>query len=259
MPGQRFGQARPDLVDDAGPEQELAQLRGLRVEDLGHQVRRHVPGVSAELPDDPLRVGLPGKVHGREHQAGRPAVGPGLEFGDVRGGQFEFVPAHQRRGLVRRERQLIGPDLGNGARQPVEVQGERRVGPRHQDNPHASGVVAEEAMETLPELRRHRHVAAVHHEHQYVVVIVADGLHDGRWLIAAVQGDAPDHGRTWIARCPRIQQHRLSEARGRTHQCERPMNPEAQAIDKTRPRHCSRWDHPGPGRGPAVAFEWCIR
>ena len=73
---ERVRQLTADAVDDARPQQEVADLRGLQREHLLGQVVADRAVVAGELGEEAIRVGRTDRRHRRQPQARRPALGP---------------------------------------------------------------------------------------------------------------------------------------------------------------------------------------
>jgi hypothetical protein len=74
-PDQRLGQLRGEFVDDAGPQQEFAELRRLGGEDLAQEVFGDVRVVAGDAGDESLGVNASFHGHREQPQADRPPLG----------------------------------------------------------------------------------------------------------------------------------------------------------------------------------------
>jgi len=87
-------------IEDRGLEQEVAHLGRLAVEHLVAEVVHDGPVVSGERRYEVVAVGPAGQRQRRELQAGRPALGPRVQAGDIVG----LEPERER--LVEQRRRL---------------------------------------------------------------------------------------------------------------------------------------------------------
>ena len=115
--GQAVGERAADPIQDRGPEQELPDPFGLSDEDLGEQVVRDRPLAAGELGDETSGVRVTGQRHRRQPQARGPPLRPCQANGGGLGGQLDPGCSEQLPGLVRREPEIGGTDLGQIAGQ----------------------------------------------------------------------------------------------------------------------------------------------
>ena len=116
-------------VEDRGVQQELADLFGLSLQYLLHEVVDDVPVVSGELGDESADVGA--SLHGERGQleCGDPAFGPAFQRGDVVGGEVETGDVVEVGGdFVGGEAQVGGADLDQLAAGPQPGEWQERVG-----------------------------------------------------------------------------------------------------------------------------------
>ena len=117
-------------------QQERLQLLGLALQYFLAQVVQDIAVAAGERGHEGGRVGLTTQGQGRELQPGRPSLGSRGQRGHGRIGQGRpRLPGHlpqQRAGLVRREPQVGGPQLGQLPAGPQPRQGQRWIGPAGQ-------------------------------------------------------------------------------------------------------------------------------
>ena len=125
-------------VQDAGAQQQVPHGRRLGVENLVHEVCGDRAVLGVEFLDELLRIGVPDQREGRQPDARRPALGaPGEALqGMCREGDAEV--RQQRAGFGDAEGEVVSPDLGQLADQPVLVQWQQRVHPRRDHDVQAA-------------------------------------------------------------------------------------------------------------------------
>ena len=192
--GEGVGQLAAELVHDRGPDQEVAQLGRQAVQDLGDQVAGQAAVVAGQLEHEPAWVGVAQHRHRGQAQPGRPALGAGLEHGQVGVGQPgpEVVAVQQLGHLGHAEGQVGGPELAQlaGDEQPVQRQG--RVGPGDQHQPEPGRGVADQQLQPPQDLGVGELVDVVEHQHHRRGQL-AEGL-DERRRQPAVAGSATGGG-----------------------------------------------------------------
>ena len=100
----------------------------------------------------------------RQAQRGRPALGAPPERREVLGRERDAQRVEQRAGLVEREAQVGGADLGQAAVEAQAAEPDRRVRPRDDDEPQRRRREAREPLEILVD-RVDDLVEVVEHEH----------------------------------------------------------------------------------------------
>ena len=165
LTGERRRQPWAQRLDEAGPQQELADPWWLLGVDLAHQVGGHVPGVAAELANGLRGVHAAHERHRRELQPRRPPAGPGSEHDGVDRCQVQPGTLQQRRGLRGAEGEVGSPDLGEAPAEPVAMQGKGRVGPRQEDKVQLLRALLDQAVHGLADGGWQRELVAVEHPH----------------------------------------------------------------------------------------------
>ena len=125
--GEEVGHRSAHLLQKGCAQQELAHLRGLALEHLGHEIRRHRPLAPGELAHEALRIGVLRERECRQPQPGHPALGP---FVQQRHGvvvERDAVRLQQLARLVEREAQVGRADLGQPVGQAQAMQTQPRI------------------------------------------------------------------------------------------------------------------------------------
>jgi hypothetical protein len=114
--GDGVGEFAAHLLADARLEKEPTHVRGMAGKDLVGQVVVHGPQVTGEVSDP--RPVPPGKEAHREMQADGPTLGAVQQRRHLVAGDVQAVVGQQLGGLLRGEREIGRPDLGEVSRGP---------------------------------------------------------------------------------------------------------------------------------------------
>ncbi len=132
---------------------------------------------------NPDEVLAPLQRQGRELECGDPALRPAFQGADLGGGQPQAHPGEVRRGLRLGEAQVGGTYLGQLASGSQPREGQRRVGPRGDDQAELGRQVVDQERHGLVDLGRVDDVVVVEHEHDVLVgageVVDDAGQHGG--------------------------------------------------------------------------------
>ena len=163
---------RAEAVEQRGPQEEGADLRGLATEHLGAEVVDDVPVVARELADELLGVGGSATPEGErgEVEACRPALGAFLEPSDGVVPQPEPVQVVQQRlRVLDREAEVRGVDLDELAPGPESRERQRGRRPRRDRELQHAGEVVDEGGDALLDLRVGDQVVVVEDQHDPVL------------------------------------------------------------------------------------------
>ncbi len=150
-----------DVVQDAGAQQDLANLRWLNVEHFVNQVADQGATFGHQFLDELARVGMGGQGKGGEAQARRPALGAlGQALQQIRR-QRAAVLGQQQTRFGDAERDVAGPDLGQLPGQPVAVQRKQRVHARGDHEPQGGPGIAQHEVQCLQHGRVGQHVQVI--------------------------------------------------------------------------------------------------
>ena len=136
-------------------------------EHVAGQVLANHPRARAEAGQDPpaLLGRLAGRRQVEELEAGRPALGPARQAGDLLGPDGDLVEvAEQPLHLPRSKSEVVRPDLEQAARDPPAGEVEGRLRARADQDREARRQVVDEPFEGLFGGRRFEHVEVVDHE-----------------------------------------------------------------------------------------------
>ncbi len=167
--GHRVAQRAGEAFEHGGAEQEVADVGRLLVQHLRHQVVDDVAVVAGEPGDEPGRVGAVPQRERGQLQGGDPSLGAAAEGGDVGGVEVEAGGrGEERGGLGVREAEVGGTDLGEIAAGPQPGEGQRRVGPGADDQPHLRRQPLEQERHPRLDRRTLGEVVVVQHQHDVV-------------------------------------------------------------------------------------------
>ena len=151
-PGQHLGELRREGVDDAGPQEEFADLGRLGGQHLADEVLGDVRVVPRDGGDQILGFAATLQRHGEQPEAGRPPLGALDERSERRIGQDDTVRGKQRRRFLGGERQVVSAHLAECPGQAVAVQRQRRIPTSHQDHPEVLVGVPQQRVEVFGQL-----------------------------------------------------------------------------------------------------------
>jgi hypothetical protein len=164
--GDGIAQGTGEPVEDTGVQEEVANVVGLAVEHLLHEVVDDEPIVAGEARDEPTDVVAALHRQRRELQRRDPSLGTGFERVDVGRAQRQTHRLVEvARGFVRGEAQVGGANLAELAAGAQARQGQRRVGAAREHEVHVRCAVFEQERDRLVDLGRLDHVVVVEHEH----------------------------------------------------------------------------------------------
>jgi hypothetical protein len=162
---QRVRQRAADPLEHGRPQQQIAHLRRLALQDLGSQISRDGALAARELAHETLGIGVCRELRGGESQTADPALAAlvkqrhtGIRQRDARA--LEELPR-----LLEREAQFGSPELGQRAREPQSVQTKPHRGAGQQHHAQLRRHPVQEALELRPPLGRSELVQIVDHQH----------------------------------------------------------------------------------------------
>ena len=129
-PGQPVGQRTAHPLQYRGPQQQPADLLRLALEHLGQQVLGHRALTAREAGRQALRVRIPRQRQRGEPQTRRPPLGSRDQRLKRAVGQTHARRLQQRTRLLRREAQILTPDLGQLPLHPQPVQPQPQIAAR---------------------------------------------------------------------------------------------------------------------------------
>jgi hypothetical protein len=163
--GEDVGERAADPIEHRRAQQQLADLRRLTVEHLGHEVVGDGALAARELGDEPLRLGVIGQRHRRQPQARGPALGAFAQRPDGRVAERHPVGLQQRAGLLDGEPEVAVANLRQRSGHPQPMEAERRLGPRRQHHPQSGRQPVDEQLEAPQSVGRAQLVQVVDHQH----------------------------------------------------------------------------------------------
>ena len=116
--GEDIGKVRADEVDHADLLEEAHELRGLPVQHLAEQVASNAVVIAGKILDRGLDIIAPEQVQRGQAQAGRPTVRPSDEPLHLPRRQVQPQLGVQRGRLVKPDREIGRPHVGQHPRQP---------------------------------------------------------------------------------------------------------------------------------------------
>ena len=121
---QRIRQRAAHALEHGRPQQQIAHLGRLALQNLRSEVGRDRALAARELAHEPLRITVSRERAGRETQAAGPALAALVKHRHTGVGKRDPGGVEQLARLLEREAQIRRPELGHGARetQPVQPQ-----------------------------------------------------------------------------------------------------------------------------------------
>ena len=152
--GQRIGQRAAHALEHGRPQQQIAHLGRLVVQDLGSQVARDRALAARELAHETFGIRVPHQQRRGEAQSADPALGALVKRGHAGVRQRNPDGVQQLARLLKREAQIRRPQFGQGTReaQPMQPQSHRVAREQHDAQPRRQP--SQEALELRPALGR---------------------------------------------------------------------------------------------------------
>ena len=196
--GERVGQVAGEGVDDRGPQQEGAQVRGLAVKELAEEIVGHRPVRRGEGGDVRLGLGMVAQRERGQPQRRGPALGATAEHRDLVRVQRRARLPEQRSGLVLAEGQMALTDLAQPVREAQPRKAQRWVLARHEDEPQRRRRLRQQPIEVGGHLAAVDLVEVVEHEDHGLLALgqrVAQPVQRRRQVAAPGYGDVEAEGR----------------------------------------------------------------